>query len=205
MSPVPETCQPDLGAGGVRILIVDDEPTLRMGFSFALRRSGFLVAEASCGAEALSELGEDDYDVVLLDLRMPDIDGLEVIQRLRSAGDDTRIILCSAFIEALPMVEAVAHGVADFLAKPVRPGDLRGAVRQLLEPDQDLVSRVREAVRRRQLEFATELLEAERERSAIVTAWLHVLRAASVEEAERRRLADRLAPRSLELVELSAG
>lgn len=203
MSRAPDPNFPGPGTETVRVLIVDDEPTLRLGFSFALRRSGFEVAEARCGAEALSALGNGVvYDVVLLDLRMPDLDGLEVIQRLRASGDETRIILCSAFIEAGSMVEAVAQGVADFLAKPVRPDDLRSAVQQIIEPDDDRLSRVREAVRRRELEVAAGLLESAGARSAAESAWLHVIRAASVDSDQRPVLAGRLAPQSLELVEL---
>ena len=110
-----------------RVLIVDDEPTLRLGFSYALQSQGTCVDTASGGASALELAGENRYDALFLDLRMPDVDGLRVIEGLRDAGNHVPVVLCSAYITLESALAAIRRGVVDFLIKPVSPADLRHA------------------------------------------------------------------------------
>lgn len=114
------------------ILVVDDEQTIRLGFSVALRSAGFEVELAASGAEALDRAAEVAPDCVLLDLRMPGIDGLETAQALRADGFRGPIVLASAFADHATAVAAIGAGITDFLTKPVKPTELRYAVNHAL-------------------------------------------------------------------------
>lgn len=115
-------------SGMRRVLVVDDEPTLRLGFSYALQNSTTQVDTAGGGAAALELIGANHYDALFLDFRMPDIDGLRVIEILREAGNAVPIVLCSAFVTLESALAAIRHRVVDFLLKPVSPADLRHAL-----------------------------------------------------------------------------
>ncbi|GHC41465.1 response regulator [Roseibacillus persicicus] len=115
-----------------RILVVDDEPTLRLGFSLALRTEQYDVSAASNGREALDKISKEDFDLTVLDLRMPELDGLSTLNSLRQNGDDIPVILCSAHINASTAVQALEQHCFDFLCKPVRPSDLRDGVSRVL-------------------------------------------------------------------------
>lgn len=122
----------------IRILVVDDEPTLRLGFTFALETESYQVDAASNGREGLEELCRRDYDLVILDLRMPEMDGLETLTAIR---DDQRlhdlpVILCSAHINATTAIRALNQSCFHFLSKPVRPAELRKQVATLVQPEQ---------------------------------------------------------------------
>lgn len=114
------------------VLIVDDEQNIRLGFSVALRSAGFEVAMAATGEEAISLAGELTPDCVLLDLRMPGLDGLQTAEGLRAAGYRQPIVLASAFADHQTAVAAIGAGVTDFLTKPVKPTQLRYAVNHAL-------------------------------------------------------------------------
>lgn len=162
---------------GRRILIVDDEPTLRFGLAYALADDSTVVDTASNGAEALERFGKFSYDAVVLDLRMPEVDGLAVIEKMRSEGLHTPVILCSSFMTLHSALPAIMHQVADFLMKPVSPQELRKAVAAALGNDRSLLGKALSAVRRSQYDEAIDTLEAcqviagESEK-----AWLKVLR-----------------------------
>jgi CheY-like chemotaxis protein len=111
-----------------RVLVVDDEPGVRLGFRLALEAVGHEVSEAGDGAEALDRLGRGPFDVVLLDLRMPRLDGLGALCRLRGEGSEVPVVIVTAAGRVEDVAEAVALGVADVLAKPVTPAALRRAV-----------------------------------------------------------------------------
>ena len=111
-----------------RVLVVDDEPTLRLGFAYALQGGRTHVDTAAGGASALEIAAIHRYDALFLDLRMPDVDGLKVIKSLRRAGNGVPVVLCSAFVTLESLLAAIRHGVVDFLVKPVSPADLRYAL-----------------------------------------------------------------------------
>ena len=119
-----------------RILIVDDEPTLRLGFSFALKTEDYEVDAACNGREALEFLQEEKYDLVILDLRMPEMDGLETLSAIRQNKKFKHlpVILCSAHINASTAVNALNLSCFHFLSKPVRPSELREEVAALFDP-----------------------------------------------------------------------
>ncbi|MDD5201157.1 MAG: response regulator [Terrimicrobiaceae bacterium] len=114
------------------ILVVDDEQTIRLGFSVALRSAGFDVEVAVDGSEAVELAMEINPDCILLDLRMPGLDGLQTAETLRAAGFCGPIVLASAFADHSTAVAAIGAGITDFLTKPIKPTELRYAVNHAL-------------------------------------------------------------------------
>jgi CheY-like chemotaxis protein len=170
---------PDTKAAGsavrYRVLVVDDEPTLRLGFSYAL--SDHDTDTAANGSEALLKLENSNYDIVILDLRMPDIDGLRVIESLRRHGNFLPVVLCSAVITPSAALRAITGQVVDFLLKPVRPAELRGVVRHVLAPGNDPFSQAMARARAGRHDEAISLLKEAEVDSPRVQAWLGILRA----------------------------
>ena len=116
-----------------RILIVDDDEALLLLFSMALECSDYHNDCASGGEEALKMLSENTYDLVLLDLQMPGVNGLEVLSRMRKRGDLTRVVIVSAFVPGSAVLRAVSLGVTTFLGKPVTIQFLRDTVSEMLD------------------------------------------------------------------------
>jgi two-component system response regulator MprA len=81
---------------GMRVLVVDDDEAVRRSLTHALRRDGFQVSEAADGLSALDEMARARHEVVVLDVLMPEPNGLEVCRRLRDRGDDTPILMLTA-------------------------------------------------------------------------------------------------------------
>jgi two-component system response regulator QseB len=156
MYPLPDSKAAGPGAR-YKVLVVDDEPTLRLGFSYAL--SDHDTDTAANGGEALTKLESGDYDLVILDLRMPDIDGLRVIESLRRHGNPLPIVLCSAAITPAAALRAITGQVVDFLLKPVQPAELRGIVRHVLDPGDDPFSQAMAMARTGRLEEAIRQLQ----------------------------------------------
>ncbi len=115
-----------------RLLVVDDDPTFRLSTSALLREDGHEVDEAGDGAEAVRFLKEDDYDLILLDLRMPGLDGIGIVEVLRTWGADTPILMITGYGTVDSAVQALHTGVDDFLTKPVEPDVLSARVDALL-------------------------------------------------------------------------
>lgn len=101
-----------------RILIADDEPNHRRCLSISLRLEGYEVLEAADGQQALEALAEGPIDVLICDLMMPRIDGLELCRRMRFAYPNTRIILMSAYHLTCAQLERAQVGDIRFLPKP---------------------------------------------------------------------------------------
>lgn len=170
MSPLPDPSQPRF-----RILVVDDEPTLRLGFSYAL--SDHETDTACDGREALVKLGTERYDLMLLDLRMPEVDGLQVIEALRRQENAMPVVLFSAALTPGSALRAITGNVVDFLLKPVRPHELRAVVDHVLRPKPDPLSQALAEVRGGRLQEAITRLEAEAEPNPRMALWISVLRA----------------------------
>jgi DNA-binding NtrC family response regulator len=116
------------------ILVVDDEPTLRMAFSLALQNDATSVVEASDGADALTKLSAHPVELVLMDMRMPILGGLQAVEELRARGDHTPVVICSAHISVDDAVRAIRCGVVDFVSKPVELAHLRQVISDALDP-----------------------------------------------------------------------
>jgi DNA-binding response OmpR family regulator len=114
-----------------QILIVDDEPNVRLMFRTTLESTGETTAEAEDGEAALAMLAASTFDLVLLDLQMPGIDGMETLRRLRAAGDETPVVIVTAHGSVPHAVEAMKLGAIDFLSKPLTPDALRHVVAEV--------------------------------------------------------------------------
>jgi DNA-binding NtrC family response regulator len=115
-----------------QILIVDDEPNVRLVFHTALDKPEYAITTARDGAEALRLLGEEPFDLVLLDLKMPLTGGMEVLESLRDAGCDVPVVVITAHGGVTNAVEAMKLGAIDFLPKPLKPVALRQVVAEVL-------------------------------------------------------------------------
>ena len=110
------------------VLIVDDEPSIRLMFRTTLESVGYQTQEAGDGLAALERLNVSSPDVTLLDLKMPGMDGMETLRRLRDAGHETAVVIVTAHGSIPDAVIAMKYGAVDFLTKPVTPEVLRRVV-----------------------------------------------------------------------------
>lgn len=176
-----------------RVLVVDDEPTLRLGFAYALSSATTLVETAGTGRQALDKLAQSPFDIVILDLRMPDIDGLGVIERLHQEGSEVPVVLCTAALTPTAVLQAIQCRVVDFLMKPVRPIDLRSVISFVLAPGASAYDQAMQLARQGDLEGATSRLAQAPLYDLRSAAWLELLRliqigGEEVEEVAARRL-----------------
>src|SRR6516162_5425895 len=114
------------------VLVVDDEPNVRLVFRTALESAGFRVEVAADGPAALKLLTKAGIDVVLLDLLMPGMGGMEVLRRLREEGNDVPVVIVTAHGSIPDAVEAMKLGAIDFLSKPLNPERLRRVVGEVI-------------------------------------------------------------------------
>lgn len=115
-----------------RILIVDDEPNIRRVFRASLESAGYRVDEARDGEEALLWVQGSTPDLILLDLQMPNIGGMEVLESLRTTGYDIPVVIVTAHGSIPDAVAAMKLGAIDFLAKPLTPDVLRRTVAEVV-------------------------------------------------------------------------
>ncbi|MFO0680716.1 MAG: sigma-54 dependent transcriptional regulator [Sandaracinus sp.] len=117
-----------------RVLVVDDEDGVREFVSEALALDGHEVSEARDGGLALTAIGAEAFDVVVTDLKMPGIDGMEVVRRVRASAPETEIVVLTAHGTVDTAVEAMKLGARDYLQKPIgSPAELRLVVARALE------------------------------------------------------------------------
>lgn len=109
----------------LQVLVVDDERDIREGSERILKRAGFLVVTASRGEEALERLATARSDIVLLDLKMPGIDGMEVLARIRELDTSILVIVITGYATVETAIEAMKKGAYDFIPKPFEPEQLR--------------------------------------------------------------------------------
>jgi two-component system KDP operon response regulator KdpE len=119
-------------AAGVPVLVVDDEAPMRRLLRTSLGVQGYLVLEAATGAAALEAVARERPDVVLLDLGLPDMDGVEVIRRLRAAGSKVPVVVLSSRGEERGKVEALDLGADDYVTKPFGMAELVARLRAAL-------------------------------------------------------------------------
>jgi two-component system response regulator HydG len=126
-----------------RILVVDDDRTFRLSTAELLRQDGYDVEVAADPREAVERLGTREFDLVLLDMRMPGMDGLTAVEVLRTRGLSAPVLMISGFGTIDTAVESLHRGADHFLSKPVDPDVLSAKVAELLER-RPAVERVRE-------------------------------------------------------------
>ena len=117
-----------------QILLVDDEPNIVMSLEFLMRKNGYQVGIARNGTEALAAITHTPYDLVLLDVMMPDVDGYEVCRQLRAlpARAATKVIFLSAKSQPTDVQQGYAAGADLYVPKPFSTRQLMQQVRELL-------------------------------------------------------------------------
>jgi DNA-binding NtrC family response regulator len=108
----------------IRVAVVDDDAEVRALLSRVLTKGGYTIAEASSGAEAKSLLGRQEFDVALVDVKLPDASGLDILRWAREAEADTEFIVLTGNADVETAVEAMRLGAYDFLGKPWRNAEL---------------------------------------------------------------------------------
>ncbi len=121
--------------GNQKILVVDDEAVVRNGIRRALAGQGIDALPAQSGEECLRLMEETPFDLVLLDIRMPDMDGMTVLRRIRSLYPETRVIMITGYPTIDTAVECTKLGAVDYLVKPFRLSDLEASLRKLDIPE----------------------------------------------------------------------
>jgi DNA-binding response OmpR family regulator len=116
-----------------RILIVDDETYVRLNFRTTLETEGYEIFEARSGEEAVQSLDETTFALAILDIRMPGMDGLELLAKMRESGIRVPVMIVTAYSDVPNAVKAMKLGAIDFLQKPLRPEDLRKIVAEVIK------------------------------------------------------------------------
>ncbi len=116
-----------------RILIVDDDPYFLRVLSRILSAENFQVKTAEGAAQAAEVLKENSFDVVISDLRLPDGDGLSILQQVRKGGREVPVVILTAYGEVDSYLEAMNAGVTEYLNKPVKSEELIAVVRNCLQ------------------------------------------------------------------------
>jgi CheY-like chemotaxis protein len=112
----------------VRVMILDDEPIVGKRLQPALSKHGFEVEVFENPTKALDRLAEQDFDIVVTDLRMDAVDGIQVLEHIMSKCENTRVILITGYATVEVAREALVKGAFDFIAKPFKPKDLRAVI-----------------------------------------------------------------------------
>ncbi|MDI7269117.1 MAG: response regulator [Myxococcota bacterium] len=116
----------------IRVLVVDDEPNHRRCLALGLRLEGFIIVEAADASGALAELAVASYDVAVIDVMMPGVNGLELARRVRADFPNVRILLTSAYHLTEHQIGRANLGVAGFVPKPYRLDDLSQLLRSIV-------------------------------------------------------------------------
>jgi len=112
-----------------RVLIVDDEDVVRLSYAAALAESQCEARTARDGAAALRAMERDPFDVVFLDLRMPGMDGMTVLEMMKSRWPESEVVIVTGYPSVETAKQAVRLGAFDYLEKPVGPDEIIGAAR----------------------------------------------------------------------------
>ena len=114
------------------ILIVDDEPIVRESIRDWLEDAGYEVSTAETGEEALEMLKENDFGVLIVDIRLPGITGIAVLREVKSFKPEIKSIIITAYPSSELITEAKELGAVDYLIKPISPDDLEKLIQQTL-------------------------------------------------------------------------
>ena len=116
-----------------KIMVVDDAAFMRMMVKNALAQGGYTdVCEASYGAEAVQMYAEQKPQLVLMDITMPNMDGLEALKKIRENDGNAQIVMCSAMGQESMVIDAIKAGAKDFIVKPFKPERILSTVDGLI-------------------------------------------------------------------------
>jgi len=127
------------GTGKQKILVVDDEMSMREFLDILLTREGYEISLADSGEQACEILAKGLFDLVITDIRMKDVDGIEVLKKAKETSPETMVVMISAFATAETAVEAMREGAYDYIPKPFKVEEfkkiVRGALKSKRTPD----------------------------------------------------------------------
>lgn len=117
-----------------KIMVVDDAAFMRMMVKNALAQGGYTdICEAADGVEAVNMYTENQPQLVLMDITMPNMDGLEALKKIREIDGNAQIVMCSAMGQESMVIEAIKSGAKDFIVKPFKPERILSTVNGLLD------------------------------------------------------------------------
>lgn len=145
------------------VLVVDDEGAIRYSVSKTLQRIGYRVSEAETGEEAIDLVGEQDFDVILTDIRMPGIDGVELLRRIKDLAPDASVILMTGYASLGTAIEALRLGAHDYLIKPSSSQDIKHSVSEGIKRSRSLRRRrdLLKVIQKNLSELQTSQIQAE--------------------------------------------
>ena len=121
-----------------QVLVVDDEEIARTNLEYILRKEGHQVATAANGMEALEKVKAQEFDVILTDLKMEKMDGIQLLESVKQVAPHTEIIMVTGYATVSSAVDALKKGAAHYLSKPIKLDELRATVREIIEKKRHL-------------------------------------------------------------------
>jgi len=118
---------------GRRILLIDDDETIIAPFQLILQKEGYRVDTASTGRQALEKAGETEYQMVISDIKLPDVQGIEVAKKIREFNRNIRLIIITGFPDLADSIETIDLGIDEILIKPIKPDELLRAVKESIQ------------------------------------------------------------------------
>lgn len=115
------------------VLLVEDELSVAKGLAMVMREDGYDVDVADTGQGALDKFKQGEFDLMVADLRLPDMDGMDVIQRVREKKPKTNVVIITGYPSVSSAVQAVKMGVSDYLRKPFTEDEFKAAVQSALK------------------------------------------------------------------------
>ena len=119
-----------------RIIVADDEANIRLLLEAVLSEEGYQVTAVATGREALRKILKEDFDLGVFDIKMPDMNGLELIQRIRELKKTFPVVVCSAFKHLQDDYVIGTSGIAAYITKPLNLDDFKNKVREILQQKQ---------------------------------------------------------------------
>jgi DNA-binding NtrC family response regulator len=123
-------------AGEIRVMIIDDEPLMRITIQDALVADGYKVATAETGEKGLALHQENPTDILITDLKLPDMDGIQVLKEIKTISPETQVIMITAYGSIDSAVTAMKEGASDYLTKPFAMDELRLIIKRILRMKQ---------------------------------------------------------------------
>jgi len=115
-----------------RILLVDDDETTVTPFQLILESEGYQVDVATTGWQALEKMGEGEYHVVILDIKLPDMLGIEVAKKIKMKKEDVNLIVITGYPNLTDSIKTIDYGISDILLKPIDPDELLRTIEETI-------------------------------------------------------------------------
>ena len=121
------------GVSGGRIIVVDDEPGMREFLEIMLQKDGYSVVTAGDGRQAEEKINSQMFDLAIIDVQMPTMDGLDLLKKINEKAPDTTVIMITAFASHESAIEAMKHGAYDYITKPFKIDEIKLVIKKALE------------------------------------------------------------------------